>query len=152
MQETFERLRQKVTLATWLLLLYIDILAKSGLYFNKIILRGFRKDIQRVFMFLNIVSSFVSIISVSLMNSRCLFGLWAKYAWHFYSKFLVILTIYSQGKQCFKYKNTPMNHAINPNGKRCIVCVYLLKDPSFNTLECIYPTSPKNKITFQLQQ
>jgi hypothetical protein len=35
MQETYKSLGYKVTLATWLLLLSIDILAKSGMYFDK---------------------------------------------------------------------------------------------------------------------
>jgi hypothetical protein len=54
-------------------------------------------------------------------------------------------TNYSHGKQCFECKITSMSHAMNPNVKRCIVCVYFLSDPNFNTLECTYPISPKSK-------
>jgi hypothetical protein len=37
-----------------------------------------------------------------------------------------------------------MSHVMNPNGKRCIVCVYLLNDPSFNTLvDVLTPLAPK---------
>jgi hypothetical protein len=37
-----------------------------------------------------------------------------------------------------------MNHAMNPIGKRYIVCVYLLNDISFNTLvHVLTPLAPK---------
>jgi hypothetical protein len=42
---------------------------------------------------LSILNHFVSIILVSLVNSRCLFGLWAKYTWQLCSKSSMQLTI-----------------------------------------------------------
>jgi hypothetical protein len=37
-----------------------------------------------------------------------------------------------------------MSHAMNPTGKRCIVCVYLFSDPNFNTLvHVLTPLAPK---------
>ncbi len=44
-QQTFKSLGQKVTLVAWLLLLSIDILAKGGLYSNKILLIKSKRDI-----------------------------------------------------------------------------------------------------------
>jgi hypothetical protein len=37
-----------------------------------------------------------------------------------------------------------MSHAMDPNGKRCMVCVYLFSDPNFNTLVHVFtPLAPK---------
>jgi hypothetical protein len=42
MQKTFKSLGWKITLAAWLLLLSIDVLAKGGLYFENFLLKGYR--------------------------------------------------------------------------------------------------------------
>ncbi len=46
---------------------------------------------------------------------------------------------YSQIKQGLECKVASMNHAMNPNGKWCIVCI------DFCSLECTYHISPKTK-------
>jgi predicted DNA-binding helix-hairpin-helix protein len=50
----------------------------------------------------------------------------------------------SQGKQELECQITSLNHAMNPNGKGCIVCTNLLST-NFCALECTYPINPKTK-------
>jgi hypothetical protein len=38
-----------------------------------------------------------------------------------------------------------MSHAMNTNGKMCIICVDLFNDTNFGALECTYPINPKTK-------
>jgi len=69
---------KKGTLVVWLLELSRNVLVRSGLYFEKKFHKRSNKDIHWVFMFFSILSPFVSIKSISLVNTRCIFRLWAK--------------------------------------------------------------------------
>jgi hypothetical protein len=58
---------------------------------------------------------------------------------------LCYVTHYFQARQGFESQFPFVNHAMNPNGKWCIIDINLLSDLNFGSLECTYPISLKTK-------
>jgi hypothetical protein len=69
------------------------------------------------------------------MNKICMTTLWQ----------ILYATNNSQGWQSLECKIASMSHAMNTNGKMCIICVDLFSDTNFGALEFTYPINRKTK-------